>query len=83
MTCIIFTRHPYNKGDVQQQHITFVHVTIGHFLHSGLHAIARLLPEQLRPLHPGGSNDYFVYFLVTVRGTVLRTSVVSLDEPEP
>ena len=34
MTCIIFARHPDNKGDIQQQHVTFVHVTIGHFLHS-------------------------------------------------
>jgi len=35
MTCIIFARHPYNKGDVQQQHVTIVHVTIGHFFGSG------------------------------------------------
>ena len=33
MTCIIFARHPDNKGD-GQQHVTFVHVTIGHFLHN-------------------------------------------------
>ena len=31
MTCIIFAGHPDNKGDVQQKHVTFVHVTIGHF----------------------------------------------------
>ena len=36
VTCIIFARHPDNKGDVQWQHVTFVHVTIGHFLHSGV-----------------------------------------------
>jgi len=35
VTCIIFERHPDNKGDLQQQHVTFVHVTIDHFLHSG------------------------------------------------
>ena len=29
------SRHSYNKGDVQQQRVTFVHVTIGHFLCSG------------------------------------------------
>ena len=32
--CIIFAGHPYNRGDVQQQYVTFVNVIIGHFLHS-------------------------------------------------
>ena len=27
-----------------------------------LHATTRLLPERLRPLHPDGPSDYFVYF---------------------
>ena len=26
MTCIIFARHQYRKGDVQQQRVTYVHV---------------------------------------------------------
>jgi len=27
-----------------------------------LHATTRLLPKRLRPLHPDGPSDYFVYF---------------------
>ena len=33
VTCTIFECHTYNKGDVQQQCVTFVHVTICHFYH--------------------------------------------------
>jgi hypothetical protein len=32
VTCIIFARHSYHKGDTQQKRITFVRVTIGRFL---------------------------------------------------
>ena len=32
--CIIFTHNPYNKGDAQQQRVTFVRVTLERFLHS-------------------------------------------------
>jgi len=35
VTCIIFMRHLYRKGNVQQQRATFVRVTLGRFLHSG------------------------------------------------
>ena len=36
VTCIIFVRHLYRKGDAQQKCVTFVRVTLGCFLHSVL-----------------------------------------------
>ena len=43
--------------------------------------------ERLLRLHPGDQNDYFVYFLVIVRGIALRSSscidVVRLHQARP
>ena len=75
VTCIIFARHPYRKGDAQQRRVTFVRVTIGLFLHSDIFTMSWITFMLLQGFDPYDTS-YFCNTtnLVAIFGSMVTNS---------